>query len=301
MSSTPARRATTAGATGRQPRSRRGSRLAYLAVAAVAAAGLTGCSGEGGSGLPSTLPTTLPSVTVPSVTLPTLTPPTVTLPTVTLPTVTLPTVTGPTVTVTEEQPEPTTEEPASPTAEDETAEPEQTPVAVETAAAPEESTDAEGDDNGSGWLWLLLGLLAAALIAAVVALLRRRRARAAWSTAVEQALPEAIWLRDSVVPDLVTEGPDGRAGIWVVTRQRVVALEEDLRRLVADAPDQTLARPVVALTTAVEALRRLLDQADALPGFGGPSVTAALQRSRTEMDEAIAAIQPPVPQESEPV
>jgi hypothetical protein len=261
---------------------------------------LTGCSGEGGQGLPSTLPTTLPSLTLPSVTLPTLTPPTITVPSVTLPTVTLPTVTGPTVTVTEDQPEPTTEEPAPPTTDEQAPETEQTPETEETVAAPEESTDDAADDGG-GWLWLLLLIAAVAVVAAVVALLRRRRVRAAWSAAVEQTLPEAIWLRDSVVPDLVTEGPDGRAGIWVVTRQRVVALEEDLRRLVADAPDQTLARPVVALTTAVEALRRLLDQADALPGFGGPSVTAALQRSRTEMDEAITAIQPPVPQESEPV
>ncbi|MGA8047497.1 MAG: hypothetical protein WCA30_14645, partial [Dermatophilaceae bacterium] len=249
-----------------------------VAIAITAAVALTGCSGEGGSGLPTTLPTTLPSVSLPSVTLPSVTLPSVTLPTVTLPDVTLPTVTGPTVTgptvtVTENPPEPTTEEPAPSPTEEETAEPEET-----VAAEPPESTDdAADDDGGSGWLWLLLLLAAVAAVAAVVALVRRRRARAAWSQSVEEILPEAIWLRDSIVPDLLAEGPDGRAGIWVVTRQRVVGLEEDLRRLVTDAPDPALARPVEALTTAVEALRRLLDQADALAGFGGPSVTAALQ------------------------
>jgi hypothetical protein len=114
---------------------------------------------------------------------------------------------------------------------------------------------------------------------------------------VEQSLPEAEWLRDSIVPDLIGESPDGRAGIWVVTRPRVVGLEENVRRLVTEAPDPALARPVQALTTAVEALRRLLDQADRLAGFGGPSVTAALQRSRAELDDAITAIRPPAPQD----
>ena len=275
------------------PGSRRAAR-AVAAVALTAAVTLSGCSGEGGSGLP----TTLPSISLPDVTLPT-----VTLPDVTLPTITGPTVTGPTVTVTEAPPEPTTEEPA--TEEPTTEEPVPTPT-EEATAEPEETAAAdldEGtedpaeDEGGNAWLWLLLLVAALAAVAAVVALVRRRRARAAWSASVAEVLPEAVWLRDSVVPDLLSEGPDGRAGIWVVTRQRVVSLEEELRRLVSEAPEPSLGRPVAALTTAVEALRRLLDQADALAGFGGPSVTAALQRSRAEMDEAITAIQPPVPED----
>jgi hypothetical protein len=294
--------------TRRPPPGRRPRRAApTVAVVVATLAVLAGCSGEGGDRLPTALPTslpslTLPTVTVPSVTLPTVTLPTVTVPSVTLPTVTLPTVTGPTVpgptvTVTQDAPDPTTEAPAPPTTEEAAPEPEET-----AAAEPEESTEPEDSDadGGNGWLWLLLLLLAAGAVAAVVALLRRRRARQAWAASVDAALPEAEWLRDSIVPDLIDQGPDGRAGIWVVSRPRVVGLEEDLRRLVTQAPDPALGRPVQALTTAVEALRRLLDQADALAGFGGPSVTAALHRSRAELEEAIAAVAPPVP-EGEPV
>jgi hypothetical protein len=173
-----------------------------------------------------------------------------------------------------------------------------TPEPAETAAPqPDETTADEGASSWPGLpLFLLLLGLAAAVVGAVV-LLRRRGARQAWSARVDEALPEAEWLRDSIVPDLIGEGPDGRAGIWVVSRPRVVGLEETLRRLLTEAPDPALARPVEALTTAVEALRRLLDQADTLAGFGGPSVTAALRRSHAELDEAITAIRPPAPQE----
>ena len=281
-------------AEGVRPRGPRRAVTAFIGGVALAMA-LSACSGESPS-LPTGRPT-LPSVTLPSVTLPSVTLPTVpsvtlpTLPSVTLPTATVPTL--PTASVGPTEPTASPEETATPTPEptpSDTASPE------EPQAEDETQQEATGDEGASWWPWLLLlAGLAAAVVGAVV-LLRRRGARRTWLARVDESLPEAEWLRDSIVPDLIREGPDGRAGIWVVSRSRVVELEEALRRLGTEAPDPDLARPVAALTTAVESLRRLLDQADMLDGFGGPSVTAALHRSRAELDEAIIALRPPVPE-----
>jgi hypothetical protein len=277
--------------TGRESRRPR-PRARALGVAVVMALALTACSGDGSVELPTSLPTGLPT-TLPSITLPT-----VTLPTVTLPTVTLPEATAPEVTAEPPAPEVT----AEPTAPEVTAEPptpEVTPEATEeptdsaTAAPPvaeEEGVDA--DDAGSGWLWLLLLLVAAGALVGIAMLLRRRRARAAWAEALEEPLQEATWLRDSIVPNLLAQGPDGRAGVWAIGRSRVLTLEQRLGELVAQAPDPAAVRQVGALSAAVQALRRALDHSSTLVGFGGGATTAALQQSQSELDEAIRALQP---------
>lgn len=258
-------------------RSRRTARASASAL--IVALALTACGGEGG-GLPTSLPTTLPSVTLPTlptVTLPTL--PSVTLPT--LPTVTLPTLPELPTNTAEPSPEQTPEP---------TAEATDTPTAAPTLD--EESPDEESpDDGGSGWLWWLL--LAAAAAAAAAYLLRRRSQRAAWAEALQEPLREATWMRDSIVPNLLAQGPDGRSGIWAIGRPRTLTLEQSLATLAPQAPDQATARHVAALTAAVQALRRALDQADTMAGFGGSSTTAALQQSHHELDEAIRALQPP--------
>ena len=273
-----------------------GPRTRTLAAAVLVTLALTGCGGDGGTTLP-TLPTerpTLPSVTLPSVTLPTITLPSVTLPTVTLPT--LPTVDpgatdAPTTTPVE--PAPTPEE------EDEVVTP--TPEAEDTGSedatsedTTAEDTDAADGDGSSGWLWLLigLGLLAAA---GVVVALRRRRERAAWSEAVAEPVRDAQWLRDSLVPTLLAQGADGRAGTWAIGRPRVITLEQRLTGLQADAPDPETAGRVVALTAAVQTLRRVLDDSATTTGFGGAATTAALQQSQLELDEAARALHPSSP------
>lgn len=265
----------------RSLRPRRAART--LAGAILAALALTACGGDGGVSVP-TLPTERPTLpTLP--TLPAL--PTPTLPTLpALPTPTLPTL----------PPLPTL-----PTAApDATAEPTETPTTAPPPVEEEEddveatdAEDAEAEEGGSGWLWLLLLVLVVAGVAAAAVLLRRRRERAAWSDAVEEPLQEAIWLRDTIVPNLLAQGPDGRAGIWAIGRQRVLTLEQRLADLVAQAPDPATARRVAALSAAVQALRRTLDQADTLVDFGGTRTVAALQQSQHELDEAIRALQPP--------
>ena len=269
----------------RQQRSQRpGRRAKSLGVAVLMALALTACGGDGRVHLPTSLPTGLPT-TLPSVTLPT-----VTLPTVTLPTVTLP---GATPEVTAEPPAPeVTPEPPAPEV---TATPEATdePTDAATAAPPaveDEGVDAE--DGGSGWLWLLLLLLAAAAVVGTALLLRRRRERAAWAEALEEPLQEAMWLRDSIVPNLLAQSPDGRPGIWAIGRSRVLTLEQRLGELAAQAPDPAAVRHVGALSAAVQALRRALDHSSTLVGFGGAATTAALQQSQSELDEAIRALQP---------
>lgn len=272
-----------------------GLRTRSLVGAGLLALALTGCGGDGSGGLPTSLPTerpTLPTLpALPTPTLPTLPAlPTVTLPTVTLPTVTLPalpTVPGSTPDDPTAPPE-TTEPPAVDEEQTQTDEPDAAEPVVEDAEA----------DGGSGWWWLLILLIAGAIAAATVVVLRRRRETAAWAAATEEPLEEAMWLRDTLVPNLLSQGPDGRAGIWAIGRPRVLTLQQRLGELGAQAPDVPATRRVEALSAAVDALRRVLDQADTLVDFGGTSIAAALQQSQYELDDAIRALQPP-PEEGE--
>lgn len=267
-----------------------GLRTKTLTGAILMALALTACGGEGGVSVP-TLPTerpTLPSVTLPtlpSVTLPTL--PTVTLPT--LPSVTLPTLPGSTPDATTDSPEATTPPAAEGEGTETTAPETEQPVAEGTEEPVAEETQTDG---GAGWLWLLLLLLVGAAIAATVVVLRRRGNGAKWTDALEEPLTEASWLRDTLVPNVLAQGPDGRVGIWSIGRPRVLALQQRLRELVAQAPDVTSTRRVEALSAAVDALRRALDQAGTQVDFGGTSTAAALQQSQYELDDAIRALQP---------
>ena len=254
-----------------------GLRTRTLTSAILMALALTACGGEGGVSRP-TLPTERP--TRPSVTLPTQ------------PTVTLPT--RPTVPRPASSPEATTTAPPA-DEETETVAPEtEEPVAEETDEPVAEDPVAEDaeSDGGSGWVWLLLLLLAGAALAATAVVLRRRREGAAWTEELEEPLQEAAWLRDTLVPNLLAQGPDGRAGIWSIGRPRVLALQQRLGELGPRAADVTATRRVGALTAAVDALRRALDQADTLVDFGGTSIAAALQQSQYELDDAIRALQP---------
>lgn len=270
-----------------------GLRTRTLAGTVLVTLALTGCGGDGGITVPTALPTdrpTLPTISLPTPTLPTITLPSVTLPTVTLPA--LPTV-GPGAT---DAPTTTPVEPApTPEEEDEVVAP--TPEAEDTGSEDiaAEDPDAEDADGSSGWLWLLLllGLLAAA--AGTVVALRRRRDRAAWSEAVAEPVRDAQWLRDSLVPTMLTQSPDGRAGTWAIGRPRVLTLEQRLTGLEAEAPDAETWGRVVTLTAAVQALRRVLDDAATTSGFGGAATTAALQQSQLELDEAVRALHPPPP------
>jgi hypothetical protein len=248
-------------------------RRAALGSAIVLGLVLTGCSGDGGISLPTELPSGLPT------TLPSLPSPTLTLPT-------LPS--RPTDGPEETAPEETTPE--------ETA-PEETETA--TAAPPAEDDPAEGDpveddpaEDGSGWVWPVLALLLiAAVTAMALTLLRRRRQRAEWTSAVEESLVDAVWLRDSIVPTLLAQSPQGRAGVWGVARGRALGLEQRLRGLLAEPPDADSGRDVAALHGAVDSLRHSLDHAATMPDFGGGSTVAALQQSQLELDEAIRPLQ----------
>ncbi len=132
-----------------------------------------------------------------------------------------------------------------------------------------------------------------AVIAIGVLLLRRRQARADWEEGVDRAVGEATWVTDALVPNILGQGSHGRAGVWTIGRPRVLALERTLEDLIADSPDPAAARPVAALSSAVQAFRSALDQADRLPDFGGFSTTAALRQARLEIEETLRMLRPP--------
>lgn len=266
----------------------RASRARALAGIGLAAALLTGCGGDVGDSIVSRLPTALP--TLPS--LPTSLPTVPSLPT--LPSVpTLPPAASPAPPVATSPPVETTTAPAPPA-------PTTAPAAAPTAspslpAVAEDELGADDEpvsDAGLGWWWLVLLLLVAAAVALGV-LLSRRRARAEWEEQVSGAVEEATWVSDQLIPNLLAQGAYGRAGVWTIGRSRLVDLADRLEDLVADGPDPARARPVAALSSAVQALRAALDQADLLPDFGGVTATAALRQARREIEECVRALRPP--------
>lgn len=262
-----------------------------LAGVALASVALTGCGGDVGDTIASRLPTALP--TLPS--LPTALPTLPSLPTrppaeTTGPAEPVPT-TPPVATPTPAPPVPTTP-PQSTTPPPATV----SPPAEESPGIPPvagEDEDAVTEDGSLGWWWLVILLLGAGVIAIGVLLLRRRRARTEWDEGVDRAVGEATWVAGELIPNLLGQGSHGRAGVWTIGRPRVLTLEGTLEDLIADNPDPAAARPVAALSSAVQAFRSALDQADRLPDFGGFSTTAALRQARLEIEETLRMLRPP--------
>lgn len=126
-----------------------------------------------------------------------------------------------------------------------------------------------------------------------VVLLRRRRNRADWHARLADALGEATWLSTDLIPTMQGQSATGRSGAWAIGRTRVLGLEQTIAVLVGQAPDDTTARRCASLSSAVQALRRVLDQAEAAGVVGGEASTSALGQAQQELDAAIMALRRP--------
>jgi hypothetical protein len=166
-----------------------------------------------------------------------------------------------------------------------------TPSPSSSPSQSEAASDTE-ESGVPGWVWLLALVVAAAVLAGLL-LMRRRRHRAEWSAGLAECLAEISWLGHDLVPGLLAQDAAGRSGVWAIGRTRVLRLEQTLEGLVGGAPDDVTARHCSALSSSVQALRRVLDQSDAAGVIGGEATTTALREAQRALDEALVALQRP--------
>ncbi|KRF29406.1 hypothetical protein ASG94_20705 [Nocardioides sp. Soil805] len=156
------------------------------------------------------------------------------------------------------------------------------PAPSSSAMVEAETTDveAEADEGGAGWWWLLAGLVLA-LVAGVLLWSRARR-RGAGRAELTAAEGEVSWLARELLPDLRDTGSREQvAGGWAVSSDRVVALEDRLTRLEATAKDEQVRGRARELRDAVRVARTAM--ADLLHHGAGDV--------RVEIDDLVAALE----------
>lgn len=301
-------------------------RVLPLISAIAALVVLAGCNGGGTV----TLPTERPSVSVPSASQPAVEAPSVALPTITPPTVTLPTVTVPTIptqtqTVTETQTATRTAvetetETATQTAtltatqtktqvvtETQTQTFRETPAEVSSApetpsstapvAAP--ATETTADEGTTWWPWLLLALLIGGLAWFLIWRRGRQQVLDDWDQRLAKATGEASWVEESLVSQVLSRPTTAEAAaVWAAARTRLLAIDESLHGLTADAPDEMRA---AAAAEVRDGLSRLVEAVGA-DLVAGPDASpddfrasrAAIDAARRELQAAIHPVEPPV-------
>ncbi len=303
------------------------------AVAALVVVATAGCTGGGSVTLPTAVSRTSPtSAAAPSLTLPTLTrssespsqtpaetPAASPSPTSSeaseRPTATRPGVTQ-TATVTQTNTATVTQTNTATVTQTNTATVTQTNTATVTATpttatpTPSESTTPPSgevaatpisDEGTVWWPWLLLALVVLGLLAWL--LLARRRANqvlAAWDARLDAARAEASWVEDALTAQVLSTPTTGEAqAIWSAAQPRLLAIDESLHALVADAPDEQRA---AAATNLRDQLARLVEAVgtDVAGGSGGSADDfrtrrAAIDAARHELRQTLGPVGPPPP------
>lgn len=142
------------------------------------------------------------------------------------------------------------------------------------------------------------------MVAAVVAIVAIRRSggrRKDWAAGYAEGIAESRWLAGTLLPTLIAvPGAAERVGGWTVARARVTALEARLEGLHATAEDELATTRIHTLRSAVQAVRETLD------GLVAPAMAAAtgstpdLPAAKRRLDDALDAVQPPVPPPATP-
>ncbi|EWT02018.1 hypothetical protein N865_20565 [Intrasporangium oryzae NRRL B-24470] len=286
-------------------------RRAALSLTAVVGLVVLAACGGGGS---VTLPTARPTITSPTVTLPSVTLPTVTAPTATAPTATaLPPATTPAETTTSAVTTPPPETKTQTQTQTRTQTQTQTQTVTATATAtltqtvtetpsattttPESSTtsttatavptepEASGEGGTTWWPWVLAALVAIGL--AVWLILRRRAAQQvveAWERRFARARSEASWVEDSLVTQVLAPPTTAEAaGVWEAAQPRLLAIDESLHTLAAEAPDEARRASV---TQVGDSLARLVAAVSGDLAAGPEATREDFQASRAAVDAA---------------
>ena len=132
-----------------------------------------------------------------------------------------------------------------------------TPAATQTQAVVATSSSTT---STPAWLWWLIGAVVLAVAVTGAVLLHRRGRRRAWAEQLGAAAAEVTWFARELIPQL-GRSPSAQQmlGGWQISASRVIALEDRLTRLEAEAVDDTSRGQARALRDAVRGARTHLD------------------------------------------
>ncbi len=139
--------------------------------------------------------------------------------------------------------------------------PQPTPAATQAQAVVATSSSTT---STPAWLWWLIGAVVLAIAVTVAVLLRRRGRRRAWAEQLSAAAAELTWFSRELIPQLGQAASiQQMLGGWQISAGRVIALEDRLTALEAEAVDESRRSQARALRGAVRGRPDTPGRADA--------------------------------------
>jgi hypothetical protein len=138
-------------------------------------------------------------------------------------------------------------------------------------------------------LWLLIGAVVLAIAVLVAVLMRRRGRRRAWAERLSAAAGEATWFSRQLIPQLgQAASVQQMLGGWQISAGRVMALEDRLTTLEAEASDETSRGQAQALRDAVRRARMHLDTLTS--AWDVPAAISHLRAAAAELEATLASV-----------
>jgi hypothetical protein len=138
-------------------------------------------------------------------------------------------------------------------------------------------------------LWWLIGAVVLATAVIVAVLMRRRGRRRAWAEQLSAAAAEVTWFSRQLIPQLgQAASVQQMLGGWQISAARVIAAEDRLTALEAEAGEETSREQARALRDAVRGARMHLDSL-----ASAWDVSAAMNHLRAaaaELEAALASV-----------
>jgi hypothetical protein len=174
------------------------------------------------------------------------------------------------------------------------------PRTVSAAPTPEPATPAATQTDGvvatststtspPAWLWWLIGAVVLATAVIVAVLMRRRGRRRAWTEQLSAAAAEVTWFSRQLIPQLgQAASVQQMLGGWQISAGRVIALEDRLTALEAEAGDETSRGQAMALRDAVRGARMHLDALAS--AWDVPAAMNHLRAAASELEATLASV-----------
>jgi hypothetical protein len=174
------------------------------------------------------------------------------------------------------------------------------PRTVSAAPTPEPATPAATQTDGvvatststtspPAWLWWLIGAVVLAIAVIVTVVVRRRGRRRAWAEQLSAAAAEVTWFSRQLIPQLgQAASVQQMLGGWQISAGRVIALEDRLTALEAEAGDETGRGQARALRDAVRGARIHLDALT--PAWDVSAAMNHLRAAAAELEATLASV-----------
>jgi hypothetical protein len=138
-------------------------------------------------------------------------------------------------------------------------------------------------------LWWLIGAVVVAIAVIVAVLMRRRRRRRARAEQLSSAAAEVTWFSRQLIPQLgQAASVQQMLGGWQISAARVIALEDRLTALEAEAGDETSRGQARALRDAVRGARMHLDALTS--AWDMPAAMNHLRAAASEVEATLASV-----------